>query len=148
METRHWIMISAVLALLVLAGGVCMCGGFGLLVASAPDDGQEIVDLQATNEGTAAGQRGTTESCIVATHDRTLGCGVVDPNCTLGAQDFLRACLRAVPSPDPTLCNGVPDPSTMGDWGFADTICRQRGWSSDAGECDPIADAISSFCHP
>lgn len=146
METRHWIILSAILALVVLGGGICVCGGFGLLMASAPEG--EMVDLTATNEGTTAGAHGTTELCITTTHERTLQCGAVDFDCTLRAQDYGAACLRAVPTPTPGICDGVPEQSALGDWDFADTLCRQRGWPSDTGQCDPIADAISVYCHP
>ncbi len=145
MEGRGWLLAAGSVALVLLSLAVCVCGGLGYAVVSAPD--AQIEDERAEREGMDEGRRGTSEHCIVLAHDRTLACGVIDPDCTLGAQGFLQACLRAVPSPDPTLCDGVPAPSAMADWDFADTVCQRRGWASDAGECDPIADALSVHCH-
>ena len=145
MQTRTWMVVAAVLALVLVGGGICVCGTLGYLVASAPDD--QIEDERAQREGTAAGASGTTEGCVVAAHDRMLLCGTIDIVCAQAAQDFVRACLRSVPSPDRTVCDGVPAPSAMGDWSFADQLCQSHGWASDAGECDPIADGLSIYCY-
>lgn len=145
MQARGWV-IGGIVALLLLACGVCCCAGLGYLMASAPDDA--LVDAQWLNEGAAAGRAGTTEGCIVAAHLRGAGCGVLDADCNAGVPLFTRACLEAVPSPDPSICSGVPAPSALGDWGAADQLCSARGWASDSGECDAVLEGLSAYCHP
>jgi hypothetical protein len=145
MEARGWIVVVAVIALAVLLAGFCVCGMFGYLVSTAPET--DLADERAEQDGALAGQRGTSDDCIALGHDRTVDCGMLAFDCANHAEAFVRACLRAVPSPDPAVCDGVPEPSALGDFDFADTLCRAHGWSPDTGDCDPIADGLSVYCH-
>lgn len=138
-------LIAGALAVIMLAGGACVCGGFGLLMVGAPDD--DMTSEAAMRDGMAQGAHATSDECIVQAHDRSVVCGTMEVSCLDAAEAFLRACLRAVPNPDPALCTNVPAPSTFGDWDFANRICTQHGWNSDTGACDPISDAISLYCH-
>ena len=138
-------LIAGALAILMLAGGACLCGGMGLLLAGAPTD--DLNNETAMGEGMTLGAQATSEQCIVQAHERTVACGTMAFTCIDAAEAFLRACLRAVPNPDPGLCDNVPAPTTFGDWGFGNRICAQRGWNAEDGDCDPIADGISIYCH-
>jgi hypothetical protein len=134
-----------VLSLGLFVVGACCCGGVAYMMASAPD--ADVEDERMERDGMTEGLHGTTDGCIAAAHARSLECGVIDSSCALAAETFLRACLRAVPSPDRSICDGVPLPSALGDWDFADDLCRRHGWAFENGECDPVADALSVYCH-
>jgi hypothetical protein len=137
-----------VLALVALLGcvGLCVCAGlFGLgsMVASAPEFDVSIED--AEREGNLAGAAGSTDSCIRTGYDRAVVCGY-GFDCGAVVDTYLRACLRSVPSPDPSICVGAPAPSLMGDEAFDIRVCESRGWTINEAPCNAVVQALETYC--
>ena len=144
MEGRTWMLIAGALSVVLLGGGVCVCGGMGLLIANVPDD--LVASENAAREGALFGAHANSDQCITQAHEHTLRCGVMEITCNTAATDFLRSCLRAMPVAEPSLCDDVPAPSTFVDLDFGDALCTRHGWANEDGDCDPIADGLSIFC--
>lgn len=144
MDSNARVVIGALLSLLG-CGGLCVCAGLvgmGSMIAEAPMLEVEIETAQ--REGSADGSGGDTELCLTRGHERGATCGW-GLSCGVVVDEYLRACLRSVPIPDPSLCIGVPPPSMVGDLDFEDRFCGARGWESDMG-CTSVVDSLETHC--
>lgn len=141
-----WKWLAMGLGAVVSCGGICMCAGlFGLggMLASAPQFDASIEVAQ--REGEEAGRVGTTDACLRTGYERAVPCGW-GMDCGVMVDEYLRACLRSVPSPDPSLCVGAPSPSLTGDPLFDEAVCGSRGWPVESIACTTIVQSVEAYC--
>lgn len=135
----------AVVALVgvIALGGICVCGGSAWFLAQVPEMGEGIEQMQ--RDGAELGATGTTDECLRRGYEQAHRCGI---SLSCSADDFIRACLRAVGEPDPQLCVGAPaQPGLLTDEAFAASLCGRYGWDPIEDEnCHTVVSAVEVYC--
>jgi hypothetical protein len=142
-DNRGWkIAVFALLGAIAL-GGICICGGTLWFVAQVPEMDESLEQMQ--RDGERVGANGTTDDCMRRGYEEAHRCGL-SVGCS--PDDFIRACLRAVPEPDPTLCVGAPsEPGVLTDEAFADGLCARYGWDAELDDdCHTVVSAVEVYC--
>lgn len=132
------------LALTLVLGGICLCGGMGYLLAT--DAEANRMEGQAESDGYADGPNSSSAECLDQAYARLQDCGEIAPDCHNAGKTYLRSCLRSAARADPDLCADVPADSTFLDIEFADRFCGARGIPEGDSACDTLASGLVGYC--
>ena len=145
-DQSGWKWVAITFGGLLSCGGICVCAGLlgmGGLMAGAPAFGASVEATQ--REGAAFGADARSDDCLSEGYTRGQACGM-GIECGVMVDEYVRACLRSVPEPDPRLCDGAPAPSLTGDPLYDERICVPRGWSVESMGCITVVEALETFC--
>jgi hypothetical protein len=137
--------VIAVLAVVLVLVLCCVCGTLGYFGMSA--DEAAIDHERSATEGAELGRTADEAVCLDQAVARAEACGALGFMCQNAVDEFVRSCLRSVPSPDPHFCDGVPQGTFLSPdvASYLEGFCGARGHGPGSA-CEVVPQSIVDYC--